>query len=126
MVMPGAGGLQSVLNLFELFQQAFVAASGHLQGEVVVFPEQIQVFPAAGGHDIVDRPRQVVGDVLGQHGDPDVTAPDDFAGIRADVAHQQFHESGLARTVTAQESDPFARFDLERSAVQQPRPSEAD
>jgi hypothetical protein len=126
MIKPGAGGLQPVLNPFELFQQAVIACPGHLQGEIVVLPEQLQVFPATGGHNIIDRPWQIVGNVLGQHGDPDLTASDDFAGIRGDIAHQQFHEGGLARTVPAQKPDSFARLDLERSTVQQPRPAEAD
>jgi hypothetical protein len=126
MIMPGAGGLKLVLDPFELFQQAVIAAPGHLQGEIVVFAEQIQVFPAAGCHDIIDRPRQVVGNVLGQHGNPNLTASDDFAGIRLDLAHQQFHEGGLARAVPAQKPDSLARLDLERGAVQQRRPTKAD
>ena len=91
-----------MLKPFEFFQQALVAVPGHLQGEIVVFPEQIEVLPATGGHNVIDRPGQIVGDILGQHGDPDLAASDDFAGIRFDIAHQQFHEGGLARTVPAQ------------------------
>ncbi len=91
-----------------------------------VSPEQLQVRCAACGHDIIDRPRQVVGNILGQHRDLDIIAADDRAAVRGDIARKQFHEGGLARTVPAQQADPFVRLDLERSAIQEPRPAEAD
>ena len=124
-IMPGAGCLYLVLDPFELSQQAVIAAPGDLQGKVVVFSEQFQMLPAAGGHDVIDRSRQVVGDILGQHGDPDLAALNDLACVRNDLAGQQLHQGRFARAVPAQQADPFAGLDLERDAVQQPWSAEA-
>ena len=80
--MPGAGCLQPVLDPFELLQEIRVAAVGQLHRQIMVLPQQLQMLLPAGSDDVVDRSGQIVGDVLGEEGNPDLAAFDDLARIR--------------------------------------------
>ena len=97
---------------------------GQLHGQIVVLPQQLQMFLPAGSDDLVDRSGQSVGDVLGEEGDPGLGALDDLARIRGDIAVEHLEKGGLAGPVPAQKTDPFARFDGERRPIQEERSAE--
>jgi hypothetical protein len=59
------------------------------------------------------------GTVLRQARDDDAGGAGDLAFLRRFLAGDQPHEAGLARAVAADETDPFARVDLEVHAVEQ-------
>jgi hypothetical protein len=124
--IPGAGCLQLVLNPFEFFQEVLVTATGEPHGQIMVLPQQIQMLPPAGSHDIIDRSRKIVGDILREQGNPDRTAFDDLPPVRRDLAIEHLQEGGLAGPVPAQQADPLALFNPERRAVQETRSAKTD
>jgi hypothetical protein len=72
--MPGAGCLYPVLDAFELSDEAAIASPGNLQGKVMVFPEKLHVFLSTSGYHVIDRSRQVIGDILCQQCDLHIAA----------------------------------------------------
>jgi len=68
-VMPGVSCLYPVLDGLELPDGDIIAALGNLQGKVMVFSEEINVFLSTRGYDVIGRSRQVIGDILCQHCD---------------------------------------------------------
>jgi hypothetical protein len=123
--MPGAACFYTVLDLFELFDKAVIATVANQKGKLVVFAEQLHVFLAAGSDHVVDCSRQVIGNILGEHGDSYVTASNKLSRIWDNVTDEELHKGRFTGTVPAQKADPLADLDLERNTIQQPWFAEA-
>ena len=124
-VVPGTACFYPVLDLFELSHKALIATAGNLKlnGKFVVFVEQIHMFLTAGSNNVIDRSRQIVGDVLGEHGNFYITASNKLSFVRGNITNKQLHKGRFAGTVSTQQTDSFACLDLERNPVQQERTS---
>jgi hypothetical protein len=91
-MLPGAGCLYPVLDLFKGVEQTGASVpTTDPKGKVMVFPEQLHMFPATGSHDVINPSRRTLGDILGQQGDPDVALSGNGACIGGDMAGQQSH-----------------------------------
>ena len=80
----------------------------------------------AGGHDVADVAREILGDLLGQPGDADPVRDRDRPRIGGGFPGGDAHEGRLAGAVAAQQADPLAFLDLEVEVVEHGRTAEAD
>jgi len=114
-----------MLDPFQFFQEFFVAAVGKLQSQIMVLPQQLQMFLASGSDYIISRSGKIIRDVLREQGDPGIGAFDDLTPIRGNIAIQHFQKGGFARPIPAQQTDPFTFLDPERRTVQEKRSTKA-
>ena len=78
------------------------------------------------GHQIENRSLNILRNRLLKPRNPHLARADDFAFVRLQFAADNFQQRGLALPVTPDQTDPLARLDLQRHAVQQSRPAERD
>ena len=84
------------------------------------------MFPTAGSNNVIDRSRQVVRNVLWEHGDFYIAASNKLPFVRGNIADKQFHKGRFAGAVSTQQADSFAGLDLERNTVQEERAAETN
>ena len=115
---PAAADLQGLLDAIHCGVQFRASLDGQLMTHAVVFGKKLRTGPQPERDLIENRARQIPRHVLGKYGRDEPLLPGDFAAVRFNPAVNDAQQRRLARSIAAQQADPFPGLKLKIDLIE--------
>ena len=124
--LPSTRRIECVMQPVEFSKGGIGGLDSNAQCCLVVAGEETPIVAQSGRHDVENRARHILGNLLFEPSDRNPPLPNDAAAIWGDSAVQELHERTFARAVPPQEADAFTPFDGEARPVEYTRAAKGD